>query len=246
LTTAGAARWGSRNWALPISVALHAFLLLVLIVQHSTDTQNGPSPESIPVEVWTGQQFEAFSQPKILDTHEPQPPPPAKAESSAPLETHESAQPSRDAGPAPLKLPKTSGVVHAKTILSGKVLADPRSKEARDTLALVEEDTRLEQLCDLEAMAQIAQWHQGARPDRVVAYATADPETKGRVFIAKGAAVHTDRNWYSLTFRCELGPSRRTVQAFEFAIGDAIPRRDWERDNLPAEDRARRNPGVLD
>jgi hypothetical protein len=127
-------------------------------------------------------------------------------------------------------------MVRAKKILSGKVLADPRSSQARRTISFLEEDTRLEQLCDLEAMAQIAEWHKEFHPDRVVAYAMADLKIEANTTVAEGAAFHSDHKWYKLKFKCEIEANRQTVRAFEFSVGNSIPRKAWERYGLPDEE----------
>ncbi|MBJ6125134.1 DUF930 domain-containing protein [Microvirga splendida] len=100
-------------------------------------------------------------------------------------------------------------------------------------LPLFEEETRLEQLCNLEAMAQIAASLRQHHPDRVVAYAKAEVRIDGSRLLAEGAAFRSHRRWYGLTFRCGLSPGRQAVQDFEFTVGKAIPKRLWERYNLP-------------
>lgn len=97
----------------------------------------------------------------------------------------------------------------------------------------LEEETRLEQLCGIEAMAQIALWDGHFQPDRVVAYAMADVKVADGTIVAEGAAFRSKQHWYGLRFRCEIGPDHQSVQAFEFAIGRSIPKTAWERHGLP-------------
>lgn len=100
-------------------------------------------------------------------------------------------------------------------------------------LPLFEEETRLEQLCNLEAMAQIALLLQSFQPDRVVAYAKADVKIVDNKLVAEGAAFRSNRQWYGLTFTCGLSADHQAVQSFEFSVGKAIPKRFWEKYNLP-------------
>ena len=49
-------------------------------------------------------------------------------------------------------------MIVAKTMLSEKTLADPRSSQARRELATFADSERIVQLCNLEAMDQIEAW----------------------------------------------------------------------------------------
>ncbi len=139
-------------------------------------------------------------------------------------------QPGADAGQPD---PSRPGTIRATRILSGDALAHPLSRKMREMLPLFEEETRLEQLCDLEAMAQIAASLKQFHPDRVVAYAKADVRIENNRLVAEGAAFRSHRRWYGLTFTCGLTDDRRAVRSFEFSIGGAIPQRLWESHNLP-------------
>ena len=52
--------------------------------------------------------------------------------------------------------------------------------------------------------------------------------------VADGAAFRSHDRWYDIRFRCEVGPDHAKVVAFEFEVGDPVPRKDWEDLNLPA------------
>ncbi|WP_284758762.1 DUF930 domain-containing protein [Agrobacterium sp. fls2-241-TYG-188a] len=121
-------------------------------------------------------------------------------------------------------------------MLSQEVLADNRSRQAREALKQLAPAEQIEQLCNLEAMAQVGAWSKSLKPDRVVAYAMADSEFSGTNFIAKGAAIHSEQDWYRLQFKCQLTPDKEKVVAFEFLMGDAIPRDIWAEHDLPDED----------
>ncbi|MCB8821507.1 DUF930 domain-containing protein [Microvirga rosea] len=102
----------------------------------------------------------------------------------------------------------------------------------QSALASFDAETRIEQHCGIEAMAQIAALTL-FQPDRVVAYAMADVARVGNTLTAQGAAFRSGRRWYKLAFICELTHDHRAIQAFEFTIGDPIPRRLWEAHSLP-------------
>lgn len=123
-------------------------------------------------------------------------------------------------------------------MLSQQALSDRRSRKARQEIAALRPSDRMEQLCGLEAMAQVGAWSEKLRPDRVVAYATADPRLDGTAVSAEGAALHSGQEWYRLRFNCRLNPEGTEVTAFEFSVGDAIPKEDWAAYSLPDEDGA--------
>ncbi|XUY27786.1 DUF930 domain-containing protein [Agrobacterium sp. rho-8.1] len=128
--------------------------------------------------------------------------------------------------------------VKPSKMLSESVLADHRSSQARQALKQLAPAEQVEQLCNLEAMAQVGAWNKELRPDRIVAYAMADTKISGSDFIAAGAALHSKRDWYRLVFRCHLTPDKQHVNAFEFRLGDEIPKEIWAEHNIPDEDGA--------
>lgn len=129
----------------------------------------------------------------------------------------------------------TPAMVEPSRMLSEEVLDDPRSRKARKELAALAPADQVEQLCGLEAMAQVGEWSKALRPDHVVAYAMADPKMVGNAFSADGAALHSKKDWYALKFKCELTPDHKKVAAFEFLVGDPIPKSDWGEHSLPDE-----------
>ncbi|MDR3497564.1 MAG: DUF930 domain-containing protein [Ancalomicrobiaceae bacterium] len=130
----------------------------------------------------------------------------------------------------------TPAMITAARMLSETVLADPRSRQGRTLLAQLAPEERLQQLCGLEAMAQVAAWNPAFKPDQVVPYAMGEPSMSGRTLLASEAALHSRNGWYKLRFKCELTPDMKKVASFAFLVGSAIPRRDWDAHNLPAGD----------
>ncbi|MCS0461150.1 DUF930 domain-containing protein [Rhizobium favelukesii] len=126
-------------------------------------------------------------------------------------------------------------MVKPSRMMSGDVLAHARSREAREELAKLARSDQVEQLCGLEAMAQVSAWSAEIDAEYVRAWAIADPLLSGSVFSADGAALQSKRKWYRLQFKCFLTPDYSRVTGFEFRLGDLIPQRDWPRYNLHDE-----------
>ena len=120
-------------------------------------------------------------------------------------------------------------------MLSGRALAGPRGREAREMPPGPNDTERMVQLCDLEAMEQVHEWRPDLRPDRVVPYAISVLAVDGGVVRADGAAFRSGRNWYNLRFKCQLAPGHGAVVGFEFLVGEPVPADQWEARNLPAE-----------
>lgn len=131
---------------------------------------------------------------------------------------------------------ETRTMVKPSRMLSEKVLADPRSRKARRELAALAPSDQIEQLCNLEAMAQVGAWSKEFQPDRIIAYALANPNLTASAFSAEGAALHSKREWYRLRFKCELTPDHKKVADFEFLVGEPIPKQDWAEYSLPDDD----------
>jgi Domain of Unknown Function (DUF930) len=127
-----------------------------------------------------------------------------------------------------------NGWYRSKTMLSEAEISDPKHKPLKAKLGELEPGTRTVQICDLEAILQIARSGLQYHPETVVAYAMADVVRKGELLVANGAAFQSNGSWYNLSFRCRISPRSQIVQGFEFAIGTAIPREDWETHGLPA------------
>jgi hypothetical protein len=126
-----------------------------------------------------------------------------------------------------------NGWYRSEKMLSEAEISNPKHERLRAQLGQLESNTRTVQICDLEAILQITRSGLEFHPVAVLAYAMADVVAKGDTVVARGAAFQSDGEWYNLSFRCRISPRSREVQGFEFVIGAAIPREDWEAHSLP-------------
>ena len=125
-------------------------------------------------------------------------------------------------------------MITARTLHSESVLANPRSRGAREALKTLEASERIEQICNLEAMSQIHAWKAEFEPDRVVAFAMAGTKLTRNALEAEGAAFRSRKQWYALHFRCEMAANGK-VAGFQFRVGEPIPRTEWAAHDLPPE-----------
>jgi hypothetical protein len=111
-----------------------------------------------------------------------------------------------------------------KTAAVSKAVVNEKFRKALDRL---DPQTRLEQICDLEAMNRIKR-DQKYSPDRAQGAASADPKTEGHKLTATGGAFRSKGDWYELSFVCEATPDHMKVLSFEYQTGKSIPKAKWE------------------
>lgn len=231
----------SSRWCVILSFLLHALLLPAFFLSPAREPNSVSPDRSITVEIVT--QAPAPPQPNRsgISPADSLPTPPPPAATYSPNDSKASTPPTESSNTPPQKAlvnDNEKTFVKPSHMLSQEVLADHRSRQAQDELKQLAPADQIEQLCNLEAMAQVGTWSKSLKPDRVVAYAMADLEFSGTDFIAKGAAIHSEQDWYRLQFKCQLTPDKEKVVAFEFRMGDAIPRDIWAEHSLPDEDGA--------
>ena len=206
----------SVPWGLLASLLLHALLVTVIILLPQPDPMTPLVENSIEVEI-------VSAPPAVPELRPSQVAPPARIPDVAP---------ERPVPPAPK--PQPPAMIRPTQLLSARTLGDPRSREAKATLAQLAPDDRIEQLCDVEAMDQVHAWKADFQPDRLIAYAMAETRLSGGALQADGAAFRSKRQWYKLKFKCAVSADLTKVASFEFLVGDPVPRSQWQSHNLPA------------
>jgi len=112
------------------------------------------------------------------------------------------------------------------------IAQDKNQKHLEGILKRMDPATRLEQVCDAEAMRRIARDNREFRIDRSVVSALLDPQAKGDVLIGKGGAFRSKGKWYQFTFTCQASPDRLRVLSFEYQLGEEIPETQWSKHGL--------------
>ena len=106
----------------------------------------------------------------------------------------------------------------------------------RRTLDTIAPSERLVQLCNIEGLEQIRRGAPDYAPDTLVPYAMSDSLTAGLTLSAPGAAFRSRRRWFGIAFKCTVAADLASVTAFEFKLGEPIPRSEWTAHDLNAED----------
>lgn len=130
--------------------------------------------------------------------------------------------------------PEAFPMRQAEELFSQQVLADPRSRKARESMRHLVSEERVIQLCNIEAMEQIHRSNAAFRPEILIAYAMAEPKFSGASLLVTGGAFRSRRRWYNIRYKCDV--SAANVVSFEFLTGDEIPQSDWGMHNLTARD----------
>jgi hypothetical protein len=109
---------------------------------------------------------------------------------------------------------------------------DKNQKRLEGILKRMDPATRLEQICDVEAMKRIGRENKEFRIDRSVVSALVDPQVKGDTLTGKGAAFRSKGKWYRYAFTCRTTADRLRVISFEYKLGDEIPETQWSKHGL--------------
>lgn len=195
--------WKQQRGAGPFvaSVLLHLFAAVIVVLFPPSPHLEPPREIPVTVDVLTPQQFQAIR--------------------------NESAR--IEPSPGATVLSGRNSTVRAENMLSGAVLNEPGNAEARIALSKLGGDTRLEQLCIIEAMEQIHDWRSDLQPEWVVTSVRSDTHTIDSTYVAKGAAFRHENHWYDLNFTCEATSDLEEVIAFEFTMGKPIPANQLDR-----------------
>jgi hypothetical protein len=212
------------------SALLHGLLLIALVLGPAIGEKPPPAEETA-VDILSPEQFDQTMR-RAKAPDRPAEKPTEKSPARAPAETGDLPA---SAAPTSHPAPGEEGPIWRKAaqILSEARLADPRHRKLAARLRLLETNTRLEQICNLEALLQISQREKQFHPETVIAYAMRETRSDGDSIVADGAAFHSDGQWYNLAFKCRISVRQQKVSAFEFATGAAIPERDWASHDLP-------------
>ncbi|PDT13855.1 hypothetical protein CO670_26315 [Rhizobium sp. J15] len=227
-------KWdGEIRWGAAASFVLHAAaILLLLLLLPKTEPLSSPD-DGLSVEI-VPQETKSVSAPEPVRAPSPEEVRPEAAKPEAepvPLANDPPA-----AAAMPPAVPKPAEFVIASQFFSEKVLADPRSKRAREALRQLSGSERNLQLCDLEALEQVRRVRPAMAPDTLAPYAMAAEKVSGNSVEVKGGAFRSKRKWYNIQFKCELDAGSGKVASFAFLVGDAIPESQWQEHNLVADD----------
>lgn len=105
--------------------------------------------------------------------------------------------------------------------------SDKRQKQLETMLKRLDPATRLEQVCDAEAMKRINRDNRALRIDRSVVSALSEPRVREDTLSGSGGAFRSKGKWYQYAFTCKATPDRLRVISFEYSIGEEIPQAQW-------------------
>lgn len=95
------------------------------------------------------------------------------------------------------------------------------------SLSKLDPQTRLEQICDLRAMKQIARDSNPYHPDRAKTDVVSHPRHSGNTVTGTGGAFRSGGRWYQFSFSCTGTPDGMKVTAFSYRLGQPIPESKW-------------------
>jgi hypothetical protein len=92
--------------------------------------------------------------------------------------------------------------------------------------------TRLDQICDYEAMLRIDRDPNPFRPDRAKAEVVSTSQRASDSITTDGGAFRSDGRWYVLSYTCKTSADQMTVTSFTYRIGKRIPESEWAKYGL--------------
>jgi hypothetical protein len=121
---------------------------------------------------------------------------------------------------------KNVAVVLIAVVLSAapSFAMDPRFAAS---LKKLDPETRLEQVCDLEAMSRIDRDANPYHPDRAKTDVASHPQHVGDMVKGSGGAFRSKGHWYAFSFECKGSPDHMKVLSFSYKIGAMIPESKW-------------------
>jgi hypothetical protein len=93
-------------------------------------------------------------------------------------------------------------------------------------------ETRLDQVCDYEAMLRLGRDVHGFHPDRAKAEVISKPVRTGNSVKAAGGAFRSAGHWFVLSYTCETTSDQMKVTSFSYQVGQLIPPSDWPKYGL--------------
>jgi len=211
---------------LPASLLLHGLLLASLWAMVASRPLEVPTVASIAIDIISEADYlRAKQQPapalQVVPAVEPQPIAPPKPAEPEPEPSAEVTEPD---------------MIPATQFLANDILEDPKNRQVRDTLTLLDRSERITQVCNIEGLEQLRLLHPGERPDSLDPSAMADTTVGDYTLEAPGGAYRLNRQWYEIRLTCTVAPDYLSVSAFSFAPGPAIPKDQWESHNLIDDD----------
>ncbi len=113
--------------------------------------------------------------------------------------------------------------------LAGDAATDSRFY---DSLRRLDPMTRLDQICDYEAMLRIDRDPNPFHPDRAKAEVLSTPQRTTNSITTDGGAFRSDGHWYSLSYTCKTAPGQLKVTYFRYQVGKLIPASEWSKYGL--------------
>ena len=120
-----------------------------------------------------------------------------------------------------------------RQIYANRILASDDGRAAKEGLLTAHGEERWIQLCNLEALEQLANGDPLMSPQQIIAHTRAPIEVKPNHISAFGAAVYSNDSWFDLQFECWFQDGALELSDFAFRLGGRIPRGHWESLWLP-------------
>ena len=119
-------------------------------------------------------------------------------------------------------------------IMQGASQASDARQDPRFIASLkrLDAETRLDQICDYEAMLRLGRDPHRLHRDRAKAEVLSKPVRTRTSVTTTGGAFRSAGRWYVLSYACETTSDQMTVTSFSYQIGKIIPITEWPKYGL--------------
>ena len=95
-------------------------------------------------------------------------------------------------------------------------------------LKRLDPETRLIQVCNMEAMRRIDRDANSFHPDRVMIDQIAAPGLNSSALKGSGGVFRSGGEWYQFSFTCKATADHLTVLSLDYKVGAKIDRDQWD------------------
>lgn len=232
------ARRRSDLATLAVSLAVHLAFAVIFWSLPVPEAGRAPPEEGIVAELVAPPGAEGTGQPEAARPAPPSAEPrPATPDAASPPSASAGRAAGRpDAAATQDTEAPRDGMVKATRLYAAEVLRRPASRSVRMALGAMVPEDRMLQVCGFEGMEQLAHRPGGRAARQLIAHALGEPRFRDHEVEADGGAFAAGGRWWRIAFRCRLSADLTAVEAFEFRVGEAIPRRDWAAHDLGSPD----------
>ncbi|NVK33109.1 MAG: DUF930 domain-containing protein [Rhodobacteraceae bacterium] len=114
------------------------------------------------------------------------------------------------------------GFQHAKSFFAASAIRTQDDAETREQFENTQNQERVVQLCNAEAMEQVANWKNEIKPSLLMPYARKAIKWSGRKLEVRGGVLHGAPGWFRIWYNCTVTEDLKEISSFSFRLGNKL------------------------